>query len=60
MNEQKTEQTVNPYAVMTLGALQGFKHIYSGTADPGKVAKRRAKNRVARKSRRTNRLNQKG
>ena len=30
-------------------------HIYAGTADPTKVAKRRAKNRVARKSRRRNR-----
>jgi hypothetical protein len=31
-------------------------HVYEGTADPIRVAKRRAKNRVARRSRRVNRL----
>lgn len=31
------------------------KHSYSGTADKAKVAKRRAKNRVAAKSRKKNR-----
>lgn len=30
------------------------KHIYAGTADPVKVAKRRAKNKVARKQRKVN------
>ncbi|GLZ34855.1 hypothetical protein Lesp02_70420 [Lentzea sp. NBRC 105346] len=30
-------------------------HVYEGTADPARVAKRRAKNRVARASRRINR-----
>lgn len=30
-------------------------HVYEGTADPNRVAKRRAKNRVARASRRVNR-----
>lgn len=30
-------------------------HIYSGTVDPAEVAKRRAKNKVARKQRATNR-----
>ncbi len=32
--------------------------VYAGTADPGKVAKRRARNKVARRSRRINRLQQ--
>lgn len=32
------------------------KHVYGGTADPVKVAKRRAANKVARKQRRANRL----
>lgn len=38
-----------------LFALQS-KNIYLGTVDPAEVAKRRAKNRVARKQRRVNRL----
>ena len=37
-----------------LQALQGRK-IYAGTADPAKVKKRRAKNKVASVSRRKNR-----
>jgi hypothetical protein len=32
-----------------------YGHIYAGTADPKKVEKRRAKNKVARKSRAQNR-----
>lgn len=32
-----------------------YGHIYSGTVDPAVVAKRRAKNRVARRSRAVNR-----
>lgn len=35
-------------------ALQG-KHIYAGTVDPETVARRRAANKVARRSRRINR-----
>lgn len=62
------ETTVNTdqpsaYSVMILlglGAKTGNRqypgHVYEGTADPARVAKRRAKNRVARKSRRVNRL----
>lgn len=38
-----------------LGALQG-KHVYAGTADPARVAKDRARNKVARRQRRVNRL----
>jgi hypothetical protein len=33
----------------------GLKHVYAGTANVNDVAKRRAKNKVARKSRRANR-----
>lgn len=33
----------------------GTKHSYEGTADPNKLAKRRAKNKVAKASRRKNR-----
>lgn len=33
----------------------GHSHIYGGTASPSKVNRRRAKNRVASKSRRVNR-----
>lgn len=43
--------TVNPMLV----ALQG-KHIYAGTVPPEVVEKRRQRNRVARRSRRINRL----
>jgi hypothetical protein len=64
------ESTVNAndkqpsaYSVMILlglGAKTGNRqypgHVYEGTADPARVAQRRAKNRVARKSRRVNRL----
>jgi hypothetical protein len=51
------------YSVMILlglGAKTGNRqypgHVYEGTADPVRVAKRRAKSRVARKSRRVNRM----
>lgn len=37
-----------------LGALQ-TKHVYAGTVSPAEVRRRRAKNKVARKSRRRNR-----
>lgn len=43
------------YQGFVLMALQRQTHIYAGTADPGKVAKRRAKNKLARRSRRINR-----
>lgn len=36
-------------------ALQRKPHVYAGTASPTKVAKRRAKNRVAKQSRKVNR-----
>jgi hypothetical protein len=51
------------YSVMVLlglgaktGNLSRPGHVYEGTADPARVAKSRAKNRVARKSRRVNRM----
>jgi len=37
-----------------LSALQ-TKHVYAGTVDPKEVARRRAANKVARRSRRANR-----
>ena len=40
-----------------LNAMQR-KPMYQGTADAAKVAKRRAKNKVARRSRRINRMHQ--
>lgn len=55
MNEQKP---INVFQTLILKALNTpslGKHIYAGTADPVKVAKRRAKNKVARKQRRVNR-----
>jgi hypothetical protein len=46
----------NPYAVRLLMImnLNGYP-MYQGTANPNKVAKRRAKNRVAKQSRKRNR-----
>lgn len=46
----------SPYGVTMLLALNRTgKHIYEGTVDPVTVAKRRAANKVARRSRRINR-----
>lgn len=44
----------NPFQLTVLRALQG-KHIYAGTVAPDEIAKRRAKNKAARVSRRRNR-----
>lgn len=52
LKEDHPEDT--SYQKAVLFALQ-FKPVYLGTADPGKVSRRRAKNRLARASRRTNR-----
>jgi hypothetical protein len=43
------------YGNMILAGLQRKAHIYQGTVDAGVVQKRRADNRVARRSRRINR-----
>lgn len=43
-----------PYALWVLGGLQ-WKPIYQGTASAHRVAKRRAKNRVAKQTRKANR-----
>jgi hypothetical protein len=48
-----TEPT--PYQLAILNGLQS-RQVYAGTASPIKVAARRAKNRVAGRSRRINRL----
>jgi len=50
---------INIFQVLILKALNNptlGKHIYAGTADPVVVAKRRAKNKVARKQRKVNRV----
>lgn len=46
--------TAYQQAILVALMLTG-KHVYEGTANPNKVAKRRAKNKVARASRRVNR-----
>lgn len=38
-----------------MGVLSQLRHVYGGTVDPVTIAKRRAANKVARKSRRINR-----
>ena len=38
-----------------LGGLQQGKHVYGGTVPPATIAKRRAANKIARRSRRQNR-----
>lgn len=56
MNETSTDPWETNYGRAVLAALNVLgKHVYGGTADAGKVARRRAKNRVARRSRRANR-----
>lgn len=53
-----TDRPINVFQTLILKALNTpslGKHIYAGTADPVKVAKRRAKNKVARKQRKVNR-----
>lgn len=51
-----TQKPINVFQSLILKALNtGKYHIYAGTADPVKVAKRRAKNKVARKQRKVNR-----
>ena len=47
--------SLNRRQVVGNGDSFGHSHIYGGTANPGKVNRRRAKNRVASKSRRANR-----
>lgn len=51
--EQGGERTFKPSPM--LAALQ-MKHVYAGTVDPAVVAHRRKRNKVARRSRRINRL----
>lgn len=50
MTEPTAAQVKMLYALNNIG-----KHIYAGTANPKKVAARRAKNKMARVSRRQNR-----
>lgn len=60
MTETELEdiRRVDMLQMLILKALNSPKlglHIYAGTADPEKVRKRRAKNKVARKQRKVNR-----
>lgn len=50
------EKGATPTSFGMLAALQGLSHIYAGTVDPAVVAHRRRRNKVARRSRRINRL----
>lgn len=52
----ENEKGATPTSFGMLAALQGLPHIYAGTVDPAVVAHRRARNKVARRSRRINRL----
>lgn len=53
----EVERSAGPsrYQIFMLGALQRKPAIYQGTADRRAVARRRARNKVAGQSRRTNR-----
>lgn len=55
MTEGPSQSSRQMLGVLSLLVQQGRYRMYEGTANPGQVAKRRAKNRVARKSRRANR-----
>lgn len=46
---------VSAHVALALARTTTPGQVYGGTADPGKVARRRAKNKLARASRRTNR-----
>lgn len=57
ISENVIVEPVNPpsgYSLAILMALQG-KHVYSGTVSEAEKARRRAANKVARKSRKNNR-----
>lgn len=64
ITDEATVDPPNPFGQMILGALQarrrpqgftGAKHVYAGTVPDHVIARRRAANKVARASRRTNR-----
>ncbi|PXY33592.1 hypothetical protein BAY59_10955 [Prauserella coralliicola] len=52
-----TDKTTAPstFSLMILAGLQAQEHVYGGTAPEHVIARRRAKNRQARRSRRINR-----
>lgn len=43
------------YGTVILATLQRGRHMYAGTVPPAEVARRRERNRVARRSRKINR-----
>ncbi|QDK01343.1 hypothetical protein SEA_WATERT_74 [Microbacterium phage WaterT] len=52
-----SDKPINVFQMLILKALNNprlGKHVYAGTADSEVVAKRRAKNKVARKQRKVN------
>lgn len=49
------EREPTQYELAILSGLQRLPHVYQGTVDPVTVAARRRRNKVARRSRRTNR-----
>lgn len=54
-NTQTEEGGPTSYQLAVFAGLQRLPHVYAGTARPEAVSRRRAKNRVARASRRANR-----
>lgn len=55
MSEEPSKSSRQMLGILTLLVTQGRYRMYEGTANPRQVARRHAKNRVARKSRRANR-----
>lgn len=51
-------ESITPAGWMAIALAATGKHVYGGTVPDSVVAKRRAKNKAARKSRRINRHNQ--
>lgn len=55
MTEGPSKASREMLAILTLLVLQGRYRMYEGTANPKQVARRHAKNRVAKQSRKVNR-----
>lgn len=54
-HSEPADEIPSAFSTMVLAGLQGQRNIYAGTVPQTVVEKRRAKNRVARASRRANR-----
>lgn len=55
MTEGPSKASKQMLGVLTLLVIQGRYRMYEGTANPKQVARRHAKNRVAKQSRKVNR-----